>query len=138
MPTNGATTQDRNGTTFQFDRGEGFGRLSADLERMCQAIGEQVREAVSHIDFEAIGQQISASLQDVADEARQAAEQFARDAQRFRPASLHVHMATGKPAQESPARQRPPSQERMTVLTMVAEGKITAEQGAQLLEALGG
>jgi hypothetical protein len=46
--------------------------------------------------------------------------------------------ATPPPPQPPPPKPRATEEERLTVLRMLAEGKITAEQAARLLEALGG
>ncbi|MCS6842860.1 MAG: hypothetical protein NZ528_00825 [Caldilineales bacterium] len=114
-----------------------WAQLSAGLAELGRRIAEQVAQAMAGINFEAIGRE-------AAEAARRAAEASWTSTVGWRHSRawrgpMHVHVDIGARAgQEEPAAPSDSrAQERMMVLNMVAEGKITAEEGARLLEALG-
>lgn len=126
------------GAAFQFDRGDDWVRLSADFGRLRQVIGEQVRKAMADIDADAITGEVRRTMTGVADEIREAMDNLASQPAWSGPTKVRVDIHA-ESAAEPPA-SKPggsPSQERMTILNLVAQGKITAEEAARLLDALG-
>lgn len=123
---------------FTFDRNSGGVRISADLGRICQQVGEQVRSAVAEIDFEGMGDELRRAMLEVGAEVRAAADNFSRQQRRANPGSVRVDIRH-EPAAAAPppADQSALLRERTAVLQMVAQGKITPEQAERLLDALG-
>jgi len=132
---------------FSFASGDDWVRLSADLGQMGRAIGEQVRKAMAEINFESLGREIDGSMREAAEEFRKAAAEWGQAECWEGPTRVRVDIHAGDAtAEASRAGQRQkestPSgeatqDERLMVLRLVAEGKITAEEAARLLEALG-
>lgn len=132
---------------FSFASGDDWVRLSADLGQMGRAIGEQVRKAMAEINFESLGRDIDHSLRDAAEEFRKAAAEWGQAECWQGPTRVRVDIEAsdaaeeaapgGRVQEESPASGEATQDERMMVLRLVAEGKITAEEAARLLEALG-
>ncbi len=126
------------GAAFQFDRGEDWVRMSADFSRMREVVGEQVRKAVADINVDAIAEEVRRTLTDVVDEVRQAMDTLASTQPWGGPTRVRVDIHA-ESASEQPA-SKPTgdlSQERMMILNLVSQGKITAEEAARLLDALG-
>ena len=143
---------------------ENLNQLGAQLSSLGQTIADQVRSSLAAADFEGIGRQIKDAMADIdwsglkknvraAERAQQQAERVARQAERrhgFRPeVNVTMHPPTPPtpprpptPSPVTPAAQadRPSngntSQERLLVLQMIQQGKITPEQGEMLLDAL--
>lgn len=137
--TNSSEQSAGNGSAgFAFERGEDWGRFSADLGQMCQTIGEQVRRTVAEIDVDAIIDEIRRALADVTAEAREAADNF-RSSQRWSgPTRVRVDIQADAPASPSQQAARPNlDAERKAVLDLLAQGRISAEEAARLLDALG-
>lgn len=141
----------RQGAAFRFDRRPHGMHVSADLGKLCQQVGDQVRGAVAGIDFEAIGDEVRRAMVDLGNEVREAVDNLNREQPWANSGRVTVEVVheSGKPgragasarpaASVQPAtRPDPLARERTAVLQMVAEGKITPEQAAQLLDALGG
>lgn len=134
---------------FSFAGGDDWVRLSADLGQMGRAIGEQVRKAMAEINFESLGCEIDRSMRDAAEEFRKAAAEWGQTECWESPTRVRVDIRAGDAAEETarggPAQTQKESassgeamqDERLMVLRLVAEGKITAEEAARLLEALG-
>lgn len=134
--TNSSEQSAGNGSAgFAIERGEDWMRFSADLGQMCQTIGEQVRRTVAEIDVDAIIDEIRRALADVTAEAREAADNF-RSSQRWSgPTRVRVDIQADAPSQQA---TRPNlDAERMAVLDLLAQGRISAEEAARLLDALG-
>jgi hypothetical protein len=133
------TTQEQNAgngkNAFGFERGDDWVHFSADLGQMCQDIGEQVRRAVAQIDFEGILNEVHRAVDDIAAEAREAADNFRNSPAWSGPTRVHVDIRAETPAQP---RQPNLNAERKAVLDLLAQGKINAEEAARLLDALGG
>ena len=149
--------------SYDFDADElteNLNHLGAQLSNLGATIAEQVRSSLAAADFAGIGRQIKDAMTDIdwsglkrnvraAERAQQQAERMARQAERrqaYRP-GVHVPMhppvpPTPPPAPITPAAQADRSgnghlsQERLLVLQMIQQGKITPEQGEMLLEAL--
>ena len=122
---------------------------AADFE----GIGRQIKDAVTDIDWSGLKKNVRA-----AQRAQQQAERMARQAERrhaYRPeVNVTVHPPAAPAAPPAPPAPRPPvsaitpeaqadrpgngqtSQERLLVLQMIQQGKITPEQGEMLLDAL--
>ena len=122
---------------------------AADFE----GIGRQIKDAVTDIDWSGLKKNVRA-----AQRAQQQAERMARQAERrhaYRPeVNVTVHPPAAPATPQAPAAPRPPvsaitpeaqadrpgngqtSQERLLVLQMIQQGKITPEQGEMLLDAL--
>jgi hypothetical protein len=130
--------QANGGAAFQFDRGDDWVRLSADFGRLGQAIGDQMRRALADVNVEAIAEQVRQAVTDVASEVRAAMDNLTATQAWEGPTRVRVDIRAESTPQPSPA-QRPAdhSVERLTVLNLVAQGKITAEEAAKLLDALG-
>lgn len=132
---------------FSFASGDDWVRLSADLGQMGRAIGEQVRMAMAEINFESLGREIDRSMRDAAEEFRKAAAEWGQAERWEGPTRVRVDIHAGdaadatsrgaQPQQAAPASAEAAGDERLMVLRLVAEGKITAEEAARLLEALG-
>lgn len=114
-----------------------LGRTGAEMGRACQAIGQQVWAAMAGIDFEAIGRQVSQAMNQMAEEVERAT---AACNEAWQKQESRADDTTSRPSQAAPKAERKgstaTSDERMLVLNLVAEGKISAEEGARLLEAL--
>lgn len=130
------------GEAFRFDRRPNGIHFSADLGRLCQQVGEQVRSAVAGVDFDAIGDEVRRAMVDLGKEVREAVDNISREQPwanggRVDVDVVHQRSASrpATPAQPVP-RQDPLARERTAVLQMLAEGKITPDQAAQLLDAL--
>lgn len=132
---------------FSFASGDDWVRLSADLGQMGRAMGEQVRKAMAEINFESLGREIDRSMRDAAEEFRKAAAEWGQAERWEGPTRVRVDIHAGDAAEEATQgawRQQKTSptaeaaqDERLMVLRLVAEGKITADEAARLLEALG-
>jgi hypothetical protein len=134
---------------FSFASGDDWVRLSADLGQMGREIGEQVRKAMAEINFEGLGREIDRSMRDAAEEFRKAAAEWGQADCWKGPTRVQVDIHASDAAEEATRggleqRQKEPTatgetspDERLMVLRLVAEGKITAEEAARLLEALG-
>lgn len=136
MSTTSNRTEENNGTAFTWDCGDDWNRLGTDLSRLCQRIVEQVTATIAGIDFEGIGREIRDAMREAGEELRRNMEAWS-DASRAPDMAARADTATGPAAETSQPEAGATSQERMTVLSLVAQGRITAEEGARLLEALG-
>ena len=135
-------TAGHNDEAFSFERsGNGF-TMSADIDRLCQMIGEQVQKAVAEIDFEAIGEEVRRTMTHVGEDIRQAVDGVVNSPQRRAgPARVRVEVEADRPPAAMRRRERVSDdvvQQHKIVLTMLAEGKITTEEAARLLDLLGG
>lgn len=122
---------------FPFQGGGEWVRISADLGELGRIVGEQVRRAVAEVDFDAIRQEIDRSMQTMAEGFRKASAEWPKAECWKGPGRIFVDIAASKApgdaAQTTPDRNQ---DERMIVVRLVAQGKITPEEGARLLEAL--
>ena len=137
------TTQEQNAVNgknaFGFEHGDDWVRFSADLGQICQDIGAQVRRAVAQIDFEGILDEVRRAADDIAAEAREAADNWRNSPNWTGPTRVRVDIRADAPAQPGPRpRQSDVNSERKAVLDLLAQGKINAEEAARLLDALGG
>ena len=122
----------------QFDRGDEWVRLSADFGRLGQAVGDQVRRALADVNVDAIAEQVRQVVADVAGELRLAMDNLASTPAWEGPTRVSVDIHTESAPKPPPAQNTADlSAERITVLNLVAQGKITAEEAARLLDALG-
>lgn len=114
-----------------------LGRMGAEMGRLGQAIGQRICAAMADVDFEAIGRQVSQAMNQVAEEVERAT---AACHEAWHRQGFRAEDWTSQPGQAAPKTEPPGStataDERMVVLNLVAEGKISAEEGARLLEAL--
>lgn len=127
------------GPAFRFDQGDDWMRFSADLGQLCQDIGEQMRRTVAQIDVDAIFDEVRSAVDDVAAEAREAAENWRQSHPWRGPTRVRVDIRADAPAPtgQQPA-QKSPAAERKVVLDLLAQGKISTEEAIRLLDALGG
>ena len=138
--TNSSSQSGRAGSdaAFQFDRGDDWVRMSADFGRLREVVGEQMRKAVADINVDAIAEEVRRTLTDVVDEVRQAVDTLSSTQPWNGPTrvqvDIHAESASEQPAGKSVDNL---SQERMTILNLVAQGKITAEEATRLFDALG-
>ena len=125
-------------TGFRFGCGDDWVHFSADLGQICQSIGEQVRRAVEKIDVDSIVDEVQRAVADVTAEAREAADNF-RSSQHWNgPTRVRVDIQADSPARPSQGAAQPNlDRERKAVLDLLAQGKISAEEAARLLDALG-
>lgn len=127
------------GAAFQFDRGDDWVRMSADFGRLREVVGEQVRKTVADINVDAIAEEVRRTLTEIVDEVRQAVDTLSSTQPWNGPTrvrvDIHAESASEQPAGKSSEGQ---SQERMTILNLVAQGKITVEEATRLFDALGG
>lgn len=124
-----------NGNAWSFDHGDNWLRLSADLGQLCQDVGQQLRRAVAQIDIEGIRDELRRAVDDIAAEAREAADNFRSSPEWSGPTRVRVDIRADSPAQ--PGQQTDLAAERKTVLDLLAQGKISIEEAARLLDALG-
>jgi hypothetical protein len=129
-------TTEHNGTAFKFECGDEWAKMSADVSRLCRMVGEQMHEALAEVDFEALRREVQTAMDSVAQEVRLAMDNWRADWPAEKPMRVRVDIHA-EPEEEPAPRPAADGDERMTVLRLVAEGKITAEDGARLLEALG-
>lgn len=124
-----------------------FERRMRDLgDRISRATEEIQRNTAEHVEAQA--QRMARRAEELAQRAAErAAQHVARQVERpwrwggpIPPAASWSRRPPSPPAppQPSPPMPRASEEERLTVLRMLAEGKINAEQAARLLEALGG
>lgn len=141
-------------------------QLGTQLSSLGLTIADQVRSGFAAADFEGIGRQIKAAFGDVdwsgikkniraAERAGHQAERAMRQAERRRREAPDVNLtmhyppaprpatpqATDRPAATAaPAADRPattePGADRLLILRLIQEGKITPEQGDMLLDAI--
>lgn len=136
------TTQQQNAGNgngaFGFDCGDHWLRFSADFGQLCQNIGEQVRRAAAQIDFDSILVEVRRAADDIAAEAREAAENFRSSSGWNGPTRVRVDIrADGSDQPAGRAQQPDLAVERKAVLDLLAQGKINAQEAARLLDALG-
>jgi hypothetical protein len=138
MTTTGERSAGNSPTGFRFDCGDDWVRFSADLGQICQSIGDQVRRAVEKIDVDSIADEVQRVVADVTAEAREAADNF-RSSQHWNgPTRVRVDIQADTPARPSQGTAQPNlDRERKAVLDLLAQGKISAEEAARLLDALG-
>ena len=119
------------GAAFQFDRGDDWVRMSADFGRLREVVGEQVRKAVADINVNAIAEEVRRTLTDVVNEVRQAMDTLSSTQPWSGPTRVRVDIHA-ESASEQPAGKPTEdlSQERMTILNLVAQGKITVEEAS--------
>lgn len=123
---------------FRFDRSANGVHISADLNRICQQVSDQVRNAIAEIDFEGIGDEVRRAMTEVAAEVREAMDNFSREQQRAGATRVRVDIEREPAAGAAPAPEQDTlARERTAVLQMVADGRITADQAERLLDALG-
>lgn len=135
---NSSSQSGRAGAAFQFDRGDDWVRMSADFGRLREVVGEQVRKAVAEINVDAIAEEVRRTLTDVVGEVRQAMDTLSSTQPWSGPTRVRVDIhAESASEQPAPKSSNNLSQERMTILNLVAQGKITAEEATRLLDALG-
>jgi hypothetical protein len=139
---------------FQQELGERAGELlqqvSEQMEVQVENLTRRLDERLAHVGN---GEEIAAKLQQklqvvirraeekLAEAARRMEQQAARDAARQeRRTPQHIQVVPGIPVPPQPpaaAHRTPPSdEERMLILRMLEEGKITVEQAEKLLTAL--
>ena len=112
--------------------------MSADFGRLREVVGEQVRKAVADIDVDAIAEEVRRTLTDVVDEVRQAVDTLSSTQPWNGPTRVRVDIhAESAPEQPAGKSSEGLSQERMTILNLVAQGKITVEEATRLFDALG-
>ena len=130
---------------FSFARGDDWMRFSADLNRLSQQIGQQVRSAMDEIDFEAIADEVRRATVDVASEVREAVNNFSRQQEQRAGATTveaDIRWQRSKPYTAEPVATKTAANsgalmdQRAAVLRMVAAGQISAEDANRLLEAL--
>lgn len=131
-----------NDDAFRFERsGNGF-TMSADIDRICQMVAEQVQKAVGEIDFDAIGEEMRQAMANAGEDIRRAMNDVCSGAQRRKgPTHVRVEVRADQPPKTPQRSKKQPEdviQQHKLVLTMLAEGKISAEEAARLLDALGG
>jgi hypothetical protein len=138
MTYTGERSAGNSNTGFRFDCGDDWVRFSADLGQICQSIGYQVRRAVEKIDVDSIVDEVQRAVADVTAEAREAADNF-RSSQHWNgPTRVRVDIQADTPARPSQGTAQPNlDRERKAVLDLLAQGKISAEEAARLLDALG-
>lgn len=139
MNNTGQQTGDSGNTAFHFDRGADWVHLSADLGRLCQDIGEQLHRAAASIDVDAIAEQVRSAVADVAAEARAAADNYRSSPPWSGPTRVRVDIRADAPSQAGAhSSRRGLDAERKAVLDLLSQGKISVEEAARLLDALGG
>lgn len=122
---------------FTFDCDGDWIRVSADLGDLGRKIGDELRRVAASIDFEGLRQEIDQTLGSVMDEVQRAAAAWNNTEAPRDPGAVHVNVQMGaRPAGDATASDRSKNDERMIVLNLVAEGKITPEEGVRLIEAL--
>lgn len=125
-------------STFGFDCGDHWLRFSADVGQLCQNIGEQVRRAAAQIDVDSILVEVRRAADDIVAEAREAADNFRNSSGWNGPTRVRVDIRADGPDQPTGRAQQPDlAVERKTVLDLLAQGKINAQEAARLLDALG-
>ncbi len=125
-------------TAFRFEQGDDWMRFSADLGRLCQEIGDQVRRTVEQIDVESILGEVRRAADDIAAEVREAAENWRQSRSWGGPTRVQVEIRADAPAQSGGQHQAEGlAGERKLILDLLAAGKISAEEAARLLDALG-
>lgn len=129
--------QANGGAAFQFDRGDDWVRLSADFGRLGQAIGDQVRKALADVNVEAVAEQLRQAVTDVAGEVREAMDHWTATPAWEGPTRVRVDIRAESTPKQQPQSPADHSAERLTVLNLVSQGKITAQEAARLLDALG-
>ena len=124
---------------------EGLGaRIEEHIALAMAEVGARLEESLSHIDDQAIRQRVERATEktlrkagQVAGQARRKAEQEAERARlRAERAERSWRRASGRKSR--PKQEPATDEERMRVLRLVEKGKITPEQAADLLAALGG
>jgi DUF4097 and DUF4098 domain-containing protein YvlB len=122
--------------------------MSEEIERSIEAhmarLNAQLEAELSRIDHTAIQRKVKQATEKARRQAERAAEQARLRAERAQRRWQRMGAQRPSPAAPPPARpQRPPSEpvsedERLLILQMIQEGKITTEEAARLLEALEG
>lgn len=122
---------------FPFQGGHEWIRISADLGELGRTVGDQVRRALADVDFDAVRRDVDRALGQMTDGFRRASTEWSKSERWEGPGRIFVDIMAGKaPSEPPPAASDANQEERMMVVRLVAEGKITPEQGAKLLEAL--
>ena len=128
-------TSFNNENVFRFDCGEDWARIGADFSHMCQVVGDQLRRALAEIDLEGLRREIKEALGNAAADIQRANERWPREEAWSGTRHGHGDVSTSSRAEAMDTAEQ--VAERMTVLRLIAQGKITAEEGARLLDALG-
>jgi DUF4097 and DUF4098 domain-containing protein YvlB len=139
---------DQDTVAFVFGTGFGEARATARLEgeELALRIQQRVAEKLSKIDFEAIAQREAERARRqaereaeralrLAEKAQRRAEQTRKRAESRRGERWHLHWDTEHGPRRAP-KQVASDEERLAVLKMLAEGKISAEEAETLLQAL--
>lgn len=129
-------THEGNFSQFRAEWEAEWAQLGVGLAELGRRIAEQIAQTMAGINFEAIGREAAEAARRAA-EASWSAAGWRRSRAWRGPMHVHVDIGARAGGQEPGAPPDSRAQERMMVLNMVAEGKITAEEGARLLEALG-
>jgi hypothetical protein len=133
---------DEEQAAFVFETEFGTAAATAGLaaEELAQRIQRRVAEKLSRIDFEAIARR---EAEREADRARRLAEKACRRAERARRRAerrrwrVEWGAGVGRHTRQATAQGEPVSEEeRLAVLKMLAEGKISADEADVLLQAL--
>ncbi len=115
--------------------------IERSLEEQMARMGEKLEEKLSRIDHDAI----RLKAEQAAEKVRRQAERIAERARMRAERSRRQWERVGGQPPKAPKRPTPPKakaepvsdQERIMILRMVQEGKITAEEAAKLLKAMG-
>ena len=119
--------------------------MAEEIERNIEAhmalMNAELEAKLSHIDHDAIRRKAERAAEKARRKAEQAAERARLKAERAQ--RRWQRMSAPRPAPSAPSPGRPAAaaiteEERLKVLRMVQEGKITASEAAQLLEAMEG
>lgn len=122
---------------FPFQGGHEWVRISADLGDLGRTVGDQVRRALADVDSDAVRRDIDRALGQMADGVRRASTEWSKSERWEGPGRIFVDIMAGRtPSEPTSTAPDANQEERMMVVRLVAEGKITPEQGARLLEAL--
>ena len=124
-----------NENAFRFDCGADWARMSADLSRICQMVGEQLRATLAEIDLEGLRREVKEALDNAAVDIQRANKRWRHEGVWPGPRHEHEDVSPSPEGEGAAAAER--AGERMTVLRLVAQGKISAEEAARLLDALG-
>ena len=123
-------TRQANGTAFRDTRRDDWAQIGVELGHLCQTVGDQVRRAVADVDWDRLRQDLQDAMDDIVQEVQIAVDTWNTDRQ------ANSQQQPVPQPDEEPADVD--TDERMTVLNLVATGRISAAEGARLLEALGG
>ncbi len=139
--------QERDAFAFAADLGKIGAEAGVAAQELAGRIQQRVAEKLAKIDFEAIARREAekarrqaerevAKAQRMAEKALRKAERAQKKAQRK--VRMHVEWDTGRGRRRTTGRgQASSEEERLAVLKMLAEGKISTQEAETLLQALG-